>query len=117
MLQGRYTAVLVDKDAYLTELQRYIVLNPVRAGLGGGAGDWRWNSYPAVMGQAEPLPGLAADRTLSLFGTGRVTARSAFARFVAEGMGQAFEPDVQAQSLLRDPSFVAKVANTWPLRH
>ncbi len=49
VLQGRYKAILVDKDAYLTELQRYIVLNPVRAGLCGGAGDWRWSSYPAVL--------------------------------------------------------------------
>jgi REP element-mobilizing transposase RayT len=111
VLQGRYKAILVDKDAYLTELQRYIVLNPVRAGLCGTAGDWRWSSYPAVMGQAEPLPGLAADRTLSLFGTERAAARSAFARFVAEGVGQAFEPDVQAQSFLGDEAFVAKVAN------
>jgi hypothetical protein len=37
VLQGRYKAILIDKDAYLTELQRYIVLNPVRAGLCGGA--------------------------------------------------------------------------------
>lgn len=31
--QGRYKAVLVDKDSYLLELSRYLVLNPLRAGL------------------------------------------------------------------------------------
>jgi hypothetical protein len=51
------------------------------------------------------------DRTLSLFGTERAPARSAFARFVTEGVGQAFEPDVQAQSFLGDEAFIAKVAN------
>ena len=109
VLQGRYKAILVDKEAYLTELQRYIVLNPVRAGLSGSAGDWRWSSYAAVMGQAEPLLGLAADRLLALFGTERTAARTAFARFVAEGVGQVFEPEVQAQCFLGSENFVANV--------
>ena len=109
VLQGRYKAILVDKDAYLVELQRYIVLNPVRAGLCGSAGDWRCSSYAAVMGHAESLPGLAADRLLLLFGTERTAARTAFARFVAEGVGQVFEPEVQAQCFLGGENFVANV--------
>ena len=32
VLLGRYKAIVVDKDNYLLELCRYIVLNPVRAG-------------------------------------------------------------------------------------
>lgn len=31
LFQGRYKVILVDKDAYLLELSRYIVLNPLRA--------------------------------------------------------------------------------------
>ncbi|MEL0630497.1 hypothetical protein [Psychromonas aquatilis] len=31
LFQGRYKAILVDKDAYLLELKRYIILNPIRA--------------------------------------------------------------------------------------
>ena len=33
LLQGRYKAILVDKDEYLLELARYLMLNPVRAGM------------------------------------------------------------------------------------
>lgn len=33
LFQGRYKALLVDKDHYLLELSRYIHLNPVRAGI------------------------------------------------------------------------------------
>jgi putative transposase len=67
VLQGRYKAVVVDKDSYLIELSRYVVLNPVRAGLVADAGDWRWSSYAAVMGKARAPDWLAVDDTLSLF--------------------------------------------------
>jgi len=45
LFQGRYKAILVDRDAYLLELTRYVVLNPVRAGMVAHPGDWRWSSY------------------------------------------------------------------------
>lgn len=45
LFQGRYTAILVDSDAYFLELSRYIVLNPVRVGMVRDPGDQRWRSY------------------------------------------------------------------------
>ena len=42
LFQGRFKAVLVEKESYLLELARYVVLNPVRAGLVSHPGDWRW---------------------------------------------------------------------------
>ena len=50
--QGRYKAILVEKDRYLLELTRYVVLNPVRAGMVKHAGAWPWSSYRAMTGQA-----------------------------------------------------------------
>ena len=41
VLQGRYKAVLVQKDTHLLELSRYVVLNPVQAGMTEAAGDWQ----------------------------------------------------------------------------
>jgi hypothetical protein len=45
----------VKKDSYLLELPRYVVLNPLRASMVKEIGDWRWSSYPAMIG-VEPAP-------------------------------------------------------------
>ena len=50
VFQGRYHAVLVQKDSYLLELARYIVLNPVRANMVRSPRDWPWSSYRATAG-------------------------------------------------------------------
>jgi hypothetical protein len=50
LFQGRYKAILVQKDAYLLELTRYVVLNPIRAGMVDELKDWEWSSYPAIVG-------------------------------------------------------------------
>ena len=109
VLQGRFKAILVDRDSYLLEVSRYIVLNPVQAGMCDSAADWPWSSYPAVMGKAAALPPLQVDATLALFGTQTGPARRAYARFVAEG-GCDFEPEAAAwgQVFLGDESFIAQ---------
>ncbi len=50
VLQGRFKSIVVDKDPYLLELSRYIVLNPVRAGMTTSVRAWRWSSYRAYGG-------------------------------------------------------------------
>ena len=54
LFQGRFKAVLVDKDSYMLEVCRYVDLNPVRAGMVDEPGDWPWSSYLAHSGQASP---------------------------------------------------------------
>jgi REP element-mobilizing transposase RayT len=108
VLQGRYKAVLVDKDRYVRELSRYLVLNPVRAGRCRTAGDWPWSSYNALMGKAAALKGLAVEETLDLFAANRGAARRAFARFVAEGSGIDL-PENTRQVFLGDEDFVERV--------
>jgi REP element-mobilizing transposase RayT len=110
VLQGRYKAVLVDKDSYLLELSRYVVLNPVRAGLVATAGDWTWSSYRAVMGKAPAPEWLAANATLRLLHAERGPARRAYARFVAEGVAaEDALPQVEQQSLLGSEAFVERM--------
>ncbi len=45
LYQGRFKGILVERDAYLLELARYIVLNPVQASMVRSAKDWPWSSY------------------------------------------------------------------------
>jgi len=50
VFQGRYKAILVEKDAHLLELCRYIVKNPVAAGMVKDVAQWPWSSYRATAG-------------------------------------------------------------------
>jgi len=91
LLQGRYKAILVDKDSYLLELCRYVVLNPVRVKkkMAASVEDWPWSSYLPTVGKAGCPDWLAAEQVLALFGKGQIAARRAYERFVAQGVGVA----------------------------
>jgi REP element-mobilizing transposase RayT len=70
VFQGRFKAQIVDRDGYLLALSRYVVMNPVRAGLVDAPEEWIWSSYRATAG-LDPAPAfLATDSTLRLFGDG-----------------------------------------------
>lgn len=56
LFQGRFKGILVDSDAYLLELARYVVLNPVRAGMVKAPVDWPWSSYRASVGLDPSAP-------------------------------------------------------------
>jgi putative transposase len=87
LFQGRYKALLIDADAYLLELVRYIHLNPVRAGLVGRVEEYPWSSYFAYVG-GNKLPWLSTDWVLSQFSSRRSTARKRFREFMREGYGE-----------------------------
>jgi len=61
LLQGRYKAILVDKDHYLLTLCRYVVLNPLRARIVKDPGDWKWSTYRATIGYDQGIPCLTTD--------------------------------------------------------
>ncbi len=50
VFQGRYKAIIVNRDSYLLELSRYVVLNPVRAHIAEKPEEWKWSSYRATAG-------------------------------------------------------------------
>jgi len=68
LFQGRYKAFLVEKEYYLLELSRYIVLNSVRAGLVEHPGEWKWSSYRATIGKGPKAKFLTIDWLLNQFG-------------------------------------------------
>lgn len=87
VFQGRYKAVMVEKESHLLELARYVVLNPVRAGMVGQAGQWPWSSYAAFVGEALAPPWLEVDWMLGQFGRQRAAAVAQFKDFVRAGVG------------------------------
>ena len=89
LFQGRFKAILVERDAYLLALARYVVLNPVRAGMVPAAGDWAWSSYRAMVGQASAPAWLETDWLLGQFGEERAGAQAGYAEFVRQGVGGA----------------------------
>ncbi len=110
VLQGRYKAILVDKDSYLLELIRYVLLNPVRARLVAHPGQWPDSSYRALIGTA-PSPGwLAVDLVLSPFATRQSVARRRFIQFVAEGKNQPrIWEKLRQQIYLGDERFISRM--------
>lgn len=86
VLQGRYKSLLVEQEAYLLEVSRYIVLNPVRAGMVPDAGAWPWSSYRATAG-LEPAPDwLTVTAILGHFGSDVRQAQRAYREYVQQGV-------------------------------
>jgi REP element-mobilizing transposase RayT len=89
VLQGRFKSILVDRDSYMLELARYIVLNPVRARMVRFAEEWPWSSYRATAGLAIAHPALTTDWVLGNFGEQRKSAELSYKNFVRQGNNQA----------------------------
>jgi len=110
LFQGRYKAVLVDGDAYLLELTRYVVLNPVRAGMVDRPGDWGWSSYLDMLGERDSPDWLATDCLLAQFSQKRYVAVRRYAKLVAEGIGrESIWKDLKGQIFLGDVGFVEQM--------
>jgi len=110
VFQGRYKAILVEKDSYLLELARYVVLNPLRAGMVKDVGDWSWSSYPAMIGQQPKPAWLQTDWILGQFGGQRERARAGYIDFVRAGVGlPSVWNDLRGQIFLGSEAFVSQM--------
>jgi REP element-mobilizing transposase RayT len=110
VFQGRYKAILVEKESYLLELARYIVLNPVRAGIVSDVSEWAWSSYHAAIGTAGSPEWLATDWLLSQFAGDRGEAIRQYQAFVRDGMGRASPWDeLTAQVFLGSEAFIERM--------
>ena len=110
VFQGRYKAILVEKQAYLLEVARYIVLNPVRAQMVRSAKDWPWGSYRATAGYAVMPTCLTSDWLLSAFGVTWSEAQEHYRQFVQAGKGQPSPwQELRNQVYLGSEAFVEKM--------
>ncbi|MFO0700346.1 MAG: transposase [Nitrospira sp.] len=110
VLQGRFKAIVVDRESYLLELCRYVVLNPVRAKTTRKPETYPWSSYRATAGLEAVPSWLTVDWILAQFGRQRAGAQRKYRAFVAEGIGQASPWDqVRGQVLLGDERFMERL--------
>ncbi|MEO6276504.1 transposase [Roseateles sp.] len=117
LFQGRFKAILVDREAYLLEVCRYVELNPVRAGMVAGPAGWPWSSYRAHTGQADAPAWLGSEELWGhLLGetpdspAGRLRAQRAYADLVAAGHGVALWAEgLNRQIYLGDDEFVDRM--------
>ncbi len=106
LFQGRYKAILIQKDSHLLEVCRYVVLNPVRAKMDETPEEYPWSSYLATAGKAKPHPCLTTDWVLGQFSGKRSKAEQEYRQFVKWGIGkQSVWTDVRGQTILGEEDF------------
>ena len=107
VFQGRYKAILVDKESYLLELCRYVILNPVRAKIVKSPQDWKWSSYRSTTGTAKPPQWLTTDWILVQFSRSRRRAQRLYHQFIMEGITKETPwKDLKGQIFLGDKGFI-----------
>jgi putative transposase len=87
LFQGRYKAILVDKDNYLLELSRYLHLNPVRANMTQKPEDYPYSSYRSyITGDRESI--VSPDTVLRMLTPRRREAPGRYRNFVESVLGE-----------------------------
>ncbi|MFL6707734.1 MAG: transposase [Massilia sp.] len=92
LFQGRFHSEIVHREAHLLETMRYVVLNPVRAGIVATPGGWPWSSYAMTCDETRAPAWLETEWVLAQFAEKRDEAVRAFRRFVADGMENGDRP-------------------------
>jgi REP element-mobilizing transposase RayT len=117
LFQGRFHSVVVDRNAYLAEVCRYVELNPVRAGLVDVPSDWPWSSYRAHVG-LDAVPAWLDTIGLHGYMLGRDAicdddtrrAQEMYAALVAEGAGDClWKRGLRQEIYLGDEAFIEEV--------
>lgn len=110
VFQGRFKAVLVERDGFLLELCRYIVLNPLRLKAVKNISRYRWSSYRATAGEVQAPAWLNTGWVLGHFGRSASVAQRKYAEFVAAGIGLPSPlHKVKSQILLGSSAFIKKM--------
>jgi putative transposase len=109
LFQARYQAILIDKAAYWLQVNRFVVLDPVRAGMVPDPGSWPWSSYNATVGANSAPDLLIAAALLAQFGEQWNVARRRHQIFREDGIGQeSLWSDLKRQIYLGDDRFVTR---------
>lgn len=112
LFQGRFKAFLIEKESYLLEVVRYIVLNPIRAKMVKHPKVWGWSSYQATAGMKKVPDFLTTDWILGRFYKNRKKAQKSYQGFVMDGIkSESPFKDIQKGVVLGDLEFIDKIKN------
>jgi putative transposase len=109
LFQGRYKAILVEKDEYAKELSRYIHLNPVRAGIVELPEEYEWSSYLSYIGKNKKLKWLYTDFILGYFSKTKSSSEKQYQIFVISLINSEYDSpldNVVASTILGQSDFV-----------
>lgn len=120
LFQGRYKAILCDKDAYFLELVRYIHLNPVRTGLVRMPSEWKWSGHREYL-DLDKRGLIDQNAVLNYFGEEGELTFSRYAAFVNEGIALGHKKELyprEKESYLGDHKFASVLAREMErIRH
>jgi len=112
--ERRYHATLVDTDAYMLELLRYVHCNPVCAKLAASPEDYRWSSHHNYVGNRTD-PWVTTDFALAMFSSERARAIVAYRAFMNMQQEDPWEPSKAMQSgvaVLGNDDFIERVTRS-----
>jgi putative transposase len=111
LFQGRYKAILCDRDAYLLALLKYIHHNPIRAKIAETIDAYPWSSHYAYIGKANPLSLVDIDQVLRMYSENKTRARKHYRAFMQDGV-EVKKEEIYAvidQRLQGDEEFVERI--------
>jgi REP element-mobilizing transposase RayT len=109
LFQGRYKALLIERDSHLLATCRYVVLNPERTEAPRPYDTWPWSSYQASAGLAPAPPWLDLDELLSHFAPDRRTAQRHYRSFIRAGLENGHGPlPVESEIYLAGRSYIRR---------
>ena len=84
LFQGRYKAILCDRDAYLLSLIKYIHLNPVRAKIVENISQYQWSSHHEYAKKTKKKGMIDVDQVLMMFSEDKISARKLYRAYMGD---------------------------------
>ena len=109
VFRGRFKSVVIQKELYLLEVCRHIVLNPLRADIVDNPADYAWSSYRATAGLDQVPAWLVVDSLLENFDANNEKAIRKYCDYVRQGIDSPFFPQIVKQSFLGNQQFITEV--------
>jgi putative transposase len=116
LFQGRYKAILVEKDEYAKELSRYIHLNPVRAKMVEAPEEYVWSSYQSYIGIKKTPKWLFRDFILGYFGKKSSVAQIGYRGFVESLINKEYQSPISEMvnsTILGSAAFIGFVKDNF----